>query len=96
MKSSPSIWRLLQTVKLMMKILSVFVAFSENVNFKFPQVFLKIWKILFVTGKSLSEALIFSSINPQYDNRLINELRVQYEKLTRAEHFKNMSFTQIV
>ena len=28
----------------------------------------------FVTGKSLSEALIFASINPQYDNRLIIEL----------------------
>ena len=26
------------------------------------------------TGKSLSEALIFTSINPQYDNRLFLEL----------------------
>ena len=26
------------------------------------------------TGKSLSEALIFASINPQYDNRLFMEL----------------------
>ena len=33
-KSSPSIWELLLTVKLMVKILSIFVAFSENVNFK--------------------------------------------------------------
>ena len=81
MKSSPSIWGLLQIVKLMMKILSVVVAFSENVNFK---VFLEIWKNLFVTGKSLSEALIFSSINPQYDDRLFIELRVQYMKITSA------------
>ena len=27
-----------------------------------------------VTGKSLSEALIFASTNPQYDNRLFIEL----------------------
>ena len=38
-----------------------------------------------VTGKSLSEVLIYSSINPQYDNRLFNELRVQYEKIPRWE-----------
>ena len=48
------------------------------------------------TGKSLSEVLIYSSINPQYDNRLFNDLRVQYEKITRAEHVKNLLFTQIV
>ena len=29
------------------------------------------------TGKSLSEALIFASTNPQYDDRLFNELQVQ-------------------
>ena len=33
MKSSPLIWRLLHTVKLTVKILSIFVAFLENVNF---------------------------------------------------------------
>ena len=38
------------------------------------------------TGKSLSEALIFASINPQYDDRLFIELRVQYMKITRSEH----------
>ena len=48
------------------------------------------------TGKSLSEVLIYSSINQQYDSRLFNELRVQYEKITRAEHVKNKLFTQIV
>ena len=31
-----------------------------------------------VTGKSLSEALIFASTNPQYDVRLFIELQVQY------------------
>ena len=29
------------------------------------------------TGKSLPEALIFASINPQYDDRLFIELQVQ-------------------
>jgi hypothetical protein len=48
------------------------------------------------TGKSLSESLIYSSINPQYDNRLFNDFRVQYKKITRVEHVKNMLFTQIV
>ena len=32
-KSDETIWRLLNTVKLTVKILSIFVAFSENVNF---------------------------------------------------------------
>ena len=32
------------------------------------------------TGKSLSEALIFASTNPQYDNILFIELQVQYIK----------------
>ena len=48
------------------------------------------------TGKSLSEVLIYLSINPQYDNRLFTDLQVQYKKITRAEHVKNMLFTQIV
>ena len=33
-----------------------------------------------VTGKSVSEALILESVNPQYDDRLFMKLRVQYEK----------------
>ena len=32
------------------------------------------------TGKSLSEALIFASTNPQYDNRLFIESKVQNMK----------------
>ena len=38
------------------------------------------------TGKSLSEALIFPSTNPQYDDRLFFELQVQYMKITSSEH----------
>ena len=34
-----------------------------------------------LTGKSLSEALIFASTNSQYDNRLFIELQVQYMKI---------------
>ena len=33
------------------------------------------------TGKSLSEALIFASTNPQYDDILLIELQVQYMKI---------------
>ena len=33
------------------------------------------------TGKSLSEALIFASTNPQYDYRLFIELQVQCMKI---------------
>ena len=33
------------------------------------------------TGKSLSEALIFASTNPQYDNILFIELLLQYVKI---------------
>ena len=34
-----------------------------------------------ITGKSSSEALIFASTNPQYDDRLFIELQVQYMKI---------------
>ena len=40
MKSSPWIWRLLHTVKLTVKILSFFVAFSEYLNFNSNRIFL--------------------------------------------------------
>jgi len=42
------------------------------------------------TGKSLSEALIFASTNPQYDDRLFIELQVQYMKIPSSEHGENM------
>ena len=46
----------------------------------------------FITGKSLSvwsEALIFASTNPQYDNRL-------FMKIVNSEYMQNMLRTQIV
>jgi hypothetical protein len=47
------------------------------------------------TGKSLSEALIFASTNPQYDDILLIELQVQYVKIPRSEHGENMLCTEI-
>ena len=44
-------------------------------------------KNLLLTGKSLSEALILGSTNPQYDKRLFIDLPVQYMKTTSSEHF---------
>jgi hypothetical protein len=41
---------------------------------------------MWFTGKSLSEALILASTNPQYDVRLFIELPVQYMKTTSSEH----------
>ena len=36
------------------------------------------------TVKSLSEALIFASTNPQYDDRFSIELQVQYMKISSS------------
>ena len=44
-----------------------------------------IWKLKEFTGKSLSEALIFASTNPQYENRLFIELQVQYMKIPSSK-----------
>ena len=41
---------------------------------------------VFITGKSMSEALIFASTNPQYDNRLFIELPVQYMKIPSSKY----------
>ena len=49
-----------------------------------------------VKGNSLSEALIFALTNPQYDDRLLIELQVQYMKTTSSEHQENMFCTQII
>ena len=38
------------------------------------------------TGKSLSEAFILTSTNPQYDTRLFIDLPVQYMKTASSEH----------
>ena len=45
------------------------------------------------TGKSLSEALIFASINPHYDDRLFIELQVQYMKIASSEQAQHMLCT---
>ena len=56
-----------------------------------------IWNVKYLyyvcTGKSLSEALIFASTNPQYDDRLFIGLRVQYMKIASSEHAQNMLCT---
>ena len=49
-----------------------------------------------LTGKSLSEALILGSTNPQYEKQLFIDLQVQYMKTTSPEHRENMLCTQIV
>ena len=41
------------------------------------------------TGKSLSEAPIFASTKPQYDDRLFIDLPVQYMKIASSEHGEN-------
>ena len=38
------------------------------------------------TGKSVSEALILESVNPQYDDRLFINLRVLYKENTNSGH----------
>ena len=48
------------------------------------------------TGKSLSEALIFASTNPQYDVRLFIELQVQYMNIPSSEHGENILCTEFV
>ena len=65
----------------------------EVPNFENPEIFL--WKD---TGKSLSEALIFPSTNPQYDDRLFIELQVQYMKIpdSKLKPGENMLCTEIV
>ena len=39
---------------------------------------------ILLTGKSLSEAPIFASTDPKYDDRLFIELQVQYKKIRRT------------
>ena len=49
------------------------------------------------TGKSLSEALIFASTNPQYDDRLFIELQVKYvHENSKLKPGENMLCTEIV
>ena len=48
------------------------------------------WKAILVgsTGKSLLEAPIFASTNPQYDVRFFIELLVQYMKIPNSERWE--------
>ena len=48
------------------------------------------------TGKSLTEAFILTSTNPQHDNRLFIDLPVQYMKTTSSERGENMMCAKIV
>ena len=50
------------------------------------------------TGKSLLEALILASTNPQYHKRLFIDLPVLYIKTTSSEHvvYKNCLFVFVL
>ena len=43
----------------------------------------------------MSDALIFASTNPQYDNGLFIELPVQYMKIPISEHGENIGRTWV-
>ena len=47
------------------------------------------------TSKSLSEAIIYASANPQYENILLIELPVQYMKIRSSELVKTQSAIKI-
>ena len=47
------------------------------------------------TGKSLSEAPIFVSTNPHYDNRLFIELQLQYMKILSSVFVIVLTFRTI-
>ena len=50
-----------------------------------------------ITGESFSEALIFASTNPQYDERLFTELQVQsIHENSKLKPWENMLCTEIV
>ena len=48
----------------------------------------------FSAGKSLSEAFILISTNPQYDKRLFIDLPVLYMKTTSSEHVVYISCSE--
>ena len=51
-----------------------------------------VFSFITATGKSMPEALIFASTNPQYDNSLFIELPVQYKRIPSSvdgEHWEN-------
>ena len=50
---------------------------------RLKKLFAQLWNTS--TGKSVSEALILETVNPQYDDRLFIDLRVLYKKNTNSE-----------
>ena len=64
---------------------------SSNLHNSLKQVLL----LFLCTGKSMSQALIFASTNPQYDIRLFIELPVQYMKIQSSEHGENIGRTWV-
>ena len=46
------------------------------------------------TGKSVSEAVILASTNPQYDKRLFIELQVQLMKIASSEHVEYINCSE--
>ena len=65
---------------------------DENLHFRGTPIF----SSATITGESLSEALIFASTNPQHEDRLFIELKVQYMRISSSEHGENMLCTNIV
>ena len=78
-----------QSTKKCLKFTSLFEnRFCDTYNEEFPAPAV-MEKISKHTGKSLSEALIFESTNPQYDDRL-------FMKIVSLKYLQNMLCTQIV
>ena len=74
----------------------VSTSFGENADSFFGLV-PKRWQIpdyVCSTGKSLSEAFILTSTNPQYDKRLFIELPVQDMKTTSSEHVVHINWSE--
>ena len=44
----------------------------------------------------MSEALIFASANPKYNNRVFIELQAQFMKIPSSEHGENLLCTEVV
>ena len=51
---------------------------------------------MYCTGKSLSEALIFASTNPQYDNKLFIEFTSSIHENSKLKPGENILCTEIV
>ena len=71
----------------------------QQISFKYPSISCN-YQVEFDrpvdTGKSLSEALIFASTNPKYDDRMFIELPVHYMKNSMLKPGENMLYTEIV